>query len=154
MNLFRKFFYRNRNDEIRFCGYDGTPYKLADFAPDCYVRQGGHAIGTFETMSVRNSGRILHIDHFAVTSAMQGHGRGEAILRGFALMLMEQRPAINRITFDLGRAREGSDIERLARARAELFTAIGAHDILENRPNNRRICVSAAWDRNRWVGAI
>jgi len=118
---------------------------LTDFAPDCYVREGGHAIGTFETMSLRNNGRVLHIDHFALTSAMQGHGKGEAVLRGFALLLMEQRPGIDRITLDLGRAREGSDIEKLAKARAELFAAIGAHDIRESRPNNRRICVSAVW---------
>ncbi|TQN55374.1 hypothetical protein FLX27_29885 [Agrobacterium tumefaciens] len=148
MNLFRRLFFRGRNDDIRFYGKDDADYILTDFSPDCYVRQGGQSIGTFETMSLRNDGSVLHIDHFAVTSAMEGHAKGEPILRSFALMCLEQRPGIDRITFDLGRARDGSNIEKLAQARADLFAAIGAHDIQKSRPNHRRVCVSAVWDRD------
>lgn len=146
----RKLFRLLRNAEISFCAYDGTPYTLINSALDCYVKEGRHSIATFETMSFRNRGSVLHIDHFAVTTSMRGRGKGAAILRGFAQLVMEQRPCVDRITFDLGRARDGSYIEKLAEARSELLKAIGAHDIREGRPNSRRICVSVVWGRDRW----
>ncbi|MBB5360895.1 hypothetical protein HDE76_004147 [Rhodanobacter sp. ANJX3] len=158
-NLYR----RNRmstepsNDDsaaaIKFIGFGRTPYELIPDdrppASDCYVKDGaGSSVATFESMSL--SGDTLHIDHFALDGSLKGSGLGETVLRGFARLVAEQAPQINRITFDLYRVSEGSDIVKLAQARYALLKRIGAHSVFQRQPNEYRICVSGTWDKPHW----
>ena len=138
---------------IKFLGYARTPYKLTPDdraqASDCYVKDGtGSSIATFELMSL--SGDTLHIDHFALDSSLKGRGLGETVLRGFARLVAEQAPQVNRITFDLYRASEGSDIVKLAHARSALLKRIGAHSVFQRQPNGHCICVSGTWNKASW----
>ena len=138
---------------INFLGFDRTPYELTPVdrpsASDCYVKDSaGSSVATFELMSL--SGDTLHIDHFALAGALKGRGLGETVLRGFARLVAEQAPQVNRITFNLYRAGEGSDIGQLALARSALLNRIGAHSVLLRQPNEHRICVSGVWDKAHW----
>lgn len=138
---------------INFLSFDHTAYELIPVdrppASDCYVKdRAGSSVATFELMSL--SGDTLHIDHFALASALKGKGLGEIVLRGFARLVVEQAPQVNRITFDLYRASEGSDIGRLSLARSALLNRVGAHSVLLRQPNEHRICVSGVWDKTHW----
>lgn len=130
---------------IRYCSFGGKPYKLVNFPPDCYVKEATRSIATFELMTLRD--RDLHIDHFALDGTLKGIGLGETVLRGFARLVAEQAPQIDRIRFDLYRHTEESDIHKLSVARFKLLQKIGAHDVRTYQPNEHCICVSGTWER-------
>jgi predicted GNAT family acetyltransferase len=131
-----------------YCLYGGAKYQLQPNAPDCYIKQGGRNIGFFETMTLYPD--QLHIDHFAVDTSLIGKGHAVPLLKGFSALVKEQAPQIKYISFDLGRATSGSDITKLAQARAALFQRIGAIDVQQKQPNPNCIVVSATWEQTKW----
>lgn len=135
---------------IRYLGCNGVPYSLAGGTPDCYVKAGSEPIATFETLSLRDNGNVLHIDHFALNSSRTRNGLGEITLRGFARLVAEQLPEVDQITFELYRSLPGTDLEKLAQARFDLLERVGAHDVAKVRPNNHCICVRGTWTRVSW----
>lgn len=134
---------------MQYWGSNREKFVVDSCMSNCYVRDGDFNIATFETLSVRDN-NTLHIPHFAVVTNLLGQGWGEVVLRGFAKLVAEQCPWLKRITFELHRASEGSDILALAAARVHLLRVIGAHDVRQEWTNERRICVSGTWERERW----
>lgn len=112
------------------------------------MKEGQRSIAFFENVST--SGDALHIDHFAVDTDLIGCRRAETILRGYAQLVLQQAPHIEKITFDLHRANTGSDIEKLANARFALLERIGARNIRKCWPNLRRVQVCAEWRKAQW----
>ncbi|MBD8872476.1 hypothetical protein [Rhodanobacter sp. DHB23] len=140
---------------IKFFGFGRIPYELIPDdrppASDCYVKDGFGSLATFELMSLRGVALdTLHIDHFALDASRKGKRLAESVLRGFARLVAEQAPQIKRITFDLYRSSEGSEITKLAQARSNLLNRIGAREVAQHQPNMHCICVSGVWDKAHW----
>jgi hypothetical protein len=142
----------NHFDGIEFRGGDGNSYQIKPegqyAAEPCYGYIDGDHVCTFEQMSL--SEPALQIRHFAVTSSNKGRYLGERCLRGFTQLISMQAPTITTVNFSLYKASSGSDIDKLANARASLFNKIGATGVFVSHPNTTCREVSGIWSKANW----